>query len=156
MNGRPAETARYFDDFKVGERVESPGITLTESRIVEFAFLYDPQPIHIDVEAARARHYGDVIASGTLTFALATRLFIQSGIFDACYIGGIGVDELRWHRPVRPGDTIRLVAEVVEMRPSASRADRGTLRTAHTVLNQRDETVMTMSVTHVLRRRPGP
>ena len=149
-------SARYFDDFAIGDRIESPGITLTESQIVEFGFLYDPQPIHMDVEAARARHYEDVIASGIQTLALATRLFIQSGVFDSCYIGGIGIDALRWHRPVRPGDTVRLIAEVAEMRPSSSKPDRGTLRTDHSVLNQRDECVMTMSVTHVLRRRPAP
>lgn len=146
---------RWLDDYRVGERVVTRGITLTRDLIVEFAQLYDPQTIHMDIEGARAAHHGDVIASGVQTWALATRLFIESGFFAGCYIGGTGMDELRWPKPVHPGDTIHSEIEVAEVRPSRSKPDRGLVRTHHRVLNQRGEPVMSFYVNHIIARRPG-
>ena len=144
---------RYFDDFKVGERFRSKGVTLTEAEIINFALAYDPQPFHIDVERAAKSPFGALIASGLQTFALGWRMFLQEGLFSACSLGSPGVDELRWTAPVRPGDTIYTEAEVLEARPSTSKADRGTLRMGYRIVNQRNETVLTMAIVHILKRR---
>jgi len=145
---------RYFDDFEIGERFRSNGATMTEADIIEFALAYDPQPFHIDTEAAAKSPYGGLIASGQHTFGIGWRMFLQEGLFKACSMGSPGVDELRWTAPVRPGDTIHTVADVLEKRPSASKPDRGLLRMGYRMLNQRDETVLTMSILHILQRRP--
>lgn len=144
---------RYFDDFKVGERFCSKGATLSEAEVINFAFSYDPQPFHVDVEAAARSPFGGLIASGLHTFALGWRMFLQEGLFSACSLGSPGIDELRWTAPVRPGDTIHTEAEVLEVRPSSSKPDRGTLRMAYRIVNQRSETVLTMSIVHILKKR---
>jgi acyl dehydratase len=146
---------RYFDDFAPGERFVSPGVTLTETMILDFALKYDPQPFHIDLEAAERSPYGGLIASGFQTFAIGFRMFLALGLFRACSLGSPGVDELRWTRPVRPRDTLRQIAEVVEKRPSRSKPDRGTLVMRHRVVNQREEDVLTYTCMHILAKRPG-
>ena len=145
--------ARYFDDFKVGERFGSKGVTLTEAEIINFALAYDPQPFHLDTVAAAESPFGGLIASGLQTFALGWRMFLQEGLFSACSLGSPGIDELRWTAPVRPADTLRTEAEVIETRPSGSKPDRGTLRMAYRITNQRGETVLTMIIVHILKRR---
>jgi acyl dehydratase len=144
---------RYFDDFKVGDRFRSKGVTLTEAEIINFALAYDPQPFHIDVEAAAEAPFGELIASGLQTFALGWRMFLHEGLFSACSLGSPGVDELRWTAPVKPGDTIFTEAEVLEMRPSSSKPDRGTLRMGYRIVNQRSEPVLTMAILHILKKR---
>jgi acyl dehydratase len=145
----------YFDDFAPGDRFDSPGKTLTEAEIVDFAFRFDPQPIHLDVEAAKGSPYGGLIASGFHTMVVGFRMLWQTGVFSACSLGSPGLDEVRWLLPVRPGDTLRTAAEVVETRPSSSKPDRGTCRVKYTILNQRDEAVMTMTAVQIFARRPG-
>lgn len=145
----------YLDDFAPGDRFESPGKTLTEAEIVDFAFRYDPQPIHLDVEAAKGSPYGGLIASGFHTMVVGFRMLWQTGVFSACSLGSPGLDEVRWLLPVRPGDTLRTVAEVVETRPSSSKPDRGICRVKYTILNQRDEAVLTMTAVQIFARRPG-
>ncbi len=145
----------YFDDFAPGDRFESPGKTLTEAEIVDFAFRFDPQPIHLDVEAAKGSPYGGLIASGFHTMVVGFRMLWQTGVFSACSLGSPGLDEVRWLLPVRPGDTLRTAAEVVETRPSSSKPDRGTCRVKYTILNQRDEAVMTMTAVQIFARRSG-
>ncbi len=145
----------YLDDFAPGDRFESPGKTLTEAEIVDFAFRFDPQPIHLDVEAAKGSPYGGLIASGFHTMVVGFRMLWQTGVFSACSLGSPGLDEVRWLLPVRPGDTLRTVAEVVEMRPSSSKPDRGICRVKYTIFNQRDEAVMTMTAVQIFARRPG-
>ena len=144
---------RYFDDFKVGERFRSKGVTLSEAEVINFALAYDPQPFHIDREAAAKSPFGQLIASGLHTFALGWRMFLQEGLFSACSMGSPGIDELRWTAPVKPGDTLYTEAEVLEARPSASKPDRGTLRMGYRILNQKNEVVLTMAIVHILRRR---
>lgn len=144
---------RYFDDFKVGEHFRSKGVTLTEAEIINFALAYDPQPFHIDTGAAKKSPFGGLIASGLQTFALGWRMFLQEGLFSACSLGSPGIDELRWTAPVKPGDTLYTEAEVLEVRPSGSKPDRGTLRMGYRIANQQGETVLTMSIVHILRRR---
>ena len=99
---------RYLDDLKPGDRFVSGGLTLTEAEIIDFAFRYDPQPFHLDANAAADSPYGGLIASGFQSIAVCFRLFIQNGIFAQSSIGSPGLDELRWLAPVRPGDTLEL------------------------------------------------
>lgn len=144
---------RYLEDLQVGQRFISPGITLTESEIIDFALRYDPQPFHLDVNAAAKSPYGGLIASGFQSMALCFRLFIQSGVLAESSLGSPGIDELRWLAPVRPGDTLHSVVEVLEVRPSSSKPDRGIARLKYQSLNQRDEAVLSFIVTHLLKRR---
>ncbi len=148
-------TARYFEDFETGERFRSPGATLSEAQILDFALSYDPQPFHLDKEAAAESSYGGLIASGFQTLALGFRLFYQANVINACSLGSPGMDELRWLAPVRPGDTLHTEAEVVSKRESRSRADRGTLNMAYEIKNQGGEVVMTFTAIHILLKRHG-
>ena len=145
---------RYFDDFEVGQRFESRGATVTESQILDFALAYDPQPFHLDSDAAARSHFGGLIASGFHTLALGFRLFYQTNTISACSMGSPGFAELRWLAPVRPGDTLRTVAEVKDKRPSRSKSDRGTVEMAFAVNNQHGDTVMTFLATIILARAP--
>jgi len=145
-------SARFFDDFAVGETFRSPGATLSETQILDFAMVYDPQPFHIDVEAARSGPFAGLSASGFQTLALSFRLFYQANIINACSLGSPGFDELRWTLPVRPGDTLHVEAEVLDMRASTSKPDRGILRMQYRTLNQEGAVVMTFVAIHMLRR----
>jgi acyl dehydratase len=145
----------FLDDLSVGDRFESKGMTLTEADIVGFAREWDPQPFHIDAEAAGRSHFGGLIASGFQTLAAAFRMFYQTGAIVDANMGGPGIDELRWLLPVRPGDTLRVTAEVREIVPSRSKPDRGLLRLGFTAANQRGETVMTATLMIMMRRRRG-
>ena len=146
----------YFDDLKPGARFETLGKTLSEAEILDFAFRYDPQPFHMDVAYAEAGPYGGLIASGIQTIAVALRLFFQSRVFaPEISIGSPGVDELRWLQPVRPGDTLRAAGEILEVRASRSKPDRGIVRYRMEVLNQRDEVVMTMVSAAIVLREPA-
>ena len=145
---------RWFNEFQVGDRCETRGITLTDSQIVDFALTYDPQHMHVDATAAEAGPFGGLIASGFQTLALSFRLFYDLGLVVDSNIVGPGMDEVRWTAPVKPGDTIRTAVEVIEARESRSKPDRGTVRFQFTVLNQRDETVMTYLAITIIRKRP--
>lgn len=146
----------YFDDLSVGQRFETAGRTLTEADILAFADRYDPQYFHLDIEAAKGGPFGGLIASGLQTMVVGYRMLFQAGLVapDAS-LGSPGIDELRWTKPVRPGDTIRMRGEVVELRPSGSKPDRGIARFFLEVVNQRDEVVMTLRPMWILKKRPS-
>ncbi len=144
---------RYFDDFAVGDRLTTRGVTLTESMIIDFALAYDPQPFHIDVEAAKQSNYGGLIASGFHTLALGFRMVLETGIFRVASMGSPGFDELRWLRPVRPGDTLHTELEVMDKKPSSSKPDRGIMRAAYRIKNQKGEEVLTFLSMHLLKRK---
>ncbi|MGQ9369653.1 MaoC family dehydratase [Azospirillum sp. ST 5-10] len=146
MNGR------HYEDFAVGDVIDTGGVTLTESQIMDFALLYDPQPFHIDTIAAAQGPFGGLVASGFQTLALTFRLFLATGTLAGTSLGGGAADELRWLRPVRPGDTLRVRVEVVAMRPSR-RGDRGIVRCAYTTSNQHGEPVLTVSIDQIVARR---
>ena len=146
---------RYLNDLTPGQRFTSPGLTLSEAEIIDFAWRYDPQPFHLDATAALGSPYGGLIASGFQSLAICFRLFIQSGVLAESSMGSPGIDELRWLAPVRPGDTLHSEIEVLEVRPSSSRPDRGIARLKYQAVNQRGETVLSFIVNHLLRRRPG-
>ncbi len=144
----------YFDDIKVGNRFVSPGVTLTEAEIVNFALKYDPQPFHIDAEAARGGPFGGLVASGFQSLALSFRVFYASAPYISAMAGSPGLEEIRWLKPVRPGDTIRTVTEVIEARASKSRPDRGIIKVRRHVYNQNDEEVLSVTAVEFLLRRP--
>jgi len=146
----------WFDDLQAGQRLRSAGITVTEAALVEFAMAYDPQPIHVDAQAAAAGPYGGLIASGIHTLALACRLVQLTKTWAATCLGAPGIEELRWLKPVRAGDTLHVETEIRELRPSRSRPDRGTVLLDHRVLNQTGEVVMTFTVPEFVARRPSP
>ncbi|WP_207062940.1 MaoC family dehydratase [Motiliproteus sp. SC1-56] len=146
---------RYLDDFSVGERFTTPGITLTESEVIDFAMKYDPQAFHLDVNAAGESLYGGLIASGFQTLSLSFRLFIQSGLLAKCSLGSPGIDELRWLAPVRPGDTLHTRVEVLEVNPSRSKPERGILRLRYEAVNQHGDPVLSYIINHLLSRRPA-
>lgn len=147
-------TTRWFEDFRVGDTFRSPGLTLTEAEIIDFAFRYDPQPFHLDRTAAEASLYGGLIASGWQLGSVMFRLFTMTDPFREASLGSPGVDRIRWLIPVRPGDTVRAVATVTEVRAS-SKPERGIAVIGYELLNQHDEVVMSMSGAQLLRRRPA-
>lgn len=149
-------TTLYFDDLSPGKRFVSRGATLTESQILEFAWQWDPQPFHLDREAAAGWNYGGLIASGFQTLLIAFRLIFHENLWNGASLGSPGIDELRWLKPVRPGDTLHAEVEVLEVKPSRSKADRGTARLRYEVVNQQGETVMSFVGIMILRRRPEP
>jgi acyl dehydratase len=145
----------YLDDFKAGDRFESTsGYTFTDADIIQFAHRYDPQTFHLDAESAKKSIFGGLIASGFQTLAATFRLVHSIG-FLSHNMGGPGIDELRWLKPVRPGDTLRAVVEIVEVVPSKSKPDRGALKYRVAAVNQRGETVMTVIITSLVLRRPA-
>ncbi|MBT3629668.1 MAG: MaoC family dehydratase [Rhodospirillaceae bacterium] len=144
----------YLDDFAEGSIFETEGKTLSEAEILEFALKYDPQPFHMDVEAAKDGPFGGLIASGLQTMAIGLRMLLQAQIFaPGASMGSPGMDELRWLKPVYPGDTLRLRGEVLETIPSRSKPDRGVLRYRMTIFNQHGEDVMSMLGMQILRRQ---
>ncbi|MBT8438773.1 MAG: MaoC family dehydratase [Gammaproteobacteria bacterium] len=144
---------RYLDDFQVGERFVSPGITITESEIIEFALKYDPQSFHMDINAASESLYGGLIASGFQTMALCFRLFIQNGMLAESSMGSPGIDELQFLAPVRPGDTLHTENEVIEVKPSRSKQDRGIMRLKYVAINQHGDAVLSFIINHLLKRQ---
>ena len=145
---------QWFEDFEVGQRFVSQGVTVTEASIIEFATRYDPQRFHVDREAAARTHFGGLIASGFQTLGLTFRKFFELGVIRDSGMGAPGIEELRWTAPVRPGDTLHADVEVVEVRPSGSKTDRGIVRLLYTARNHRGETVMTLIVPQIVARRP--
>jgi acyl dehydratase len=144
----------YFEDFAVGTVFELGQRTLAEDEVLAFARAYDPQPFHTDPEAAARSIYGGLIASGWQTCAVVMRLMCDAYLLRAASMGSPGVDEVRWLAPVRPGDTISARMEVIEARPSASKPDRGVIRSRWTATNQDGTTVLTMLGMGMFRRRP--
>lgn len=148
--------SQWFEDFEVGQRFVSQGVTLTEASIIDFAIRYDPQRFHIDREAAAQTPFGGIVASGFQTLALSFRMFFALGVIRDSGIGAPGVEDLRWTAPVRPGDTLHAEVEVIGLKPSRSKADRGIVRMRYTARNHRGETVMTLVVPQMIARRPPP
>jgi acyl dehydratase len=146
-------TSRYFEDWTEGEVVETRGATLTESQIIDFAMLYDPQPMHIDKSFAEAGPFEGLIASGFQTVAVSFRLFYDLGYVTHSNIIGIGLDEVRWTAPVRPGDTLRCRMEVVSLKESRSKPDRGTMVFKLTALNQHGDEVLHFHSTCILKKK---
>ncbi|CAG0981225.1 MAG: MaoC family dehydratase [Betaproteobacteria bacterium] len=150
------KTCRYYwEDFPVGQVTEFGGITLSEEDIVRFAREFDPQPFHIDAEAAKHSMFGGLIASGWHTCGLAMRMMCDAYLLEAASLGSPGVDNIRWLKPVRPGDTLRVRCVVLEARPLESKPHVGLVRNRWEVLNQHGEEVMQMEGYGMFKRRKG-
>jgi acyl dehydratase len=145
---------RYLEDFAVGQKFGSATLRVEEQRIKDFAAEFDPQPFHLDDAAARATLFRGLAASGWHTAAMTMRLLVDSDVKPAGGIVGAGFDEFRWPRPVRPGDELRVEAEVLEVRPSKSRPGEGLIKLRTTTLNQNNEPVQISVGNLVVPRRP--
>ena len=146
---------RYWEDVKEGEVFELGSRTMDKERMIAFAREFDPQPFHTDEKAAEASVWGGLIASGWLTGSTLMRLLYDGFLKDTASLGSPGVDELRWLKPVRPGDTLTARLTVIEATASRSRPDRGIVRTRMELMNQDGETVMTITGVNFISRRPG-
>lgn len=146
---------RYFEELKIGDRFATATVTVTEADMIAFARQFDPQPFHLDAEAARGSVFGRFVASGWHTAALTMRLIVQGEVQPAGGMIGLGVEKVEWPQPVLPGDTLRAVSEIIELRPSRSRPDRGLVKIRTTTFNQRDESVQVMTSLQIVLRRPA-
>ena len=145
----------YFEDFYVGQKVESGTASLSEADIIDFGRRYANMPYHTDPEAAKKTPFGGVVAPGYQTAALTFGLFVDTGLLSASGLGSPGADKMRWHKPVRPGDVLRMVAEVIEVSPAKKEGGRDAVRIEYTTLNHNDDVVMTLTSLHFVRRRPA-
>jgi acyl dehydratase len=144
----------YLEDLAVGQTYRSRGISVDADGIKRFAAEFDPQPFHLDDEAARQSIFAGLAASGWHTAALTMRLLVESEFTPAGGLVGAGVDALRWPTPVRPGDMLQVQGEVLEVRPSRSKPGQGLVRTRTTTTNQRGEVVQEFVATLIVPRRP--
>jgi acyl dehydratase len=145
----------YLEDFAAGQVFNTGRLRVDKDQIFAFARQFDPQPFHIDEEAARHSPFQGLAASGWHTAALTMRLLVDGELKPAGGILGVGFDELSWPRAVRPGDELHAMSEIVEVRPSKSRPDRGMIRVRTTTLNQNDETVMIFTGNLLVPKRPA-
>ena len=141
---------RHFEDYVAGSTYEFGEIEVGEAEIIEFAKRYDPQDFHTDPAAAAKGPFGGLIASGWLSASLMMRLFADHYLSKNASLASPGVDELRWLKPVRPGDRLRIRISVVEARQSRSKPDRGMVRSAIEMINQDGQVVMTMIAMNLL------
>jgi len=143
----------YWEDFPVGKVTEFGGITLTQEDIMRFAKEFDPQPFHVDEDAAKQSVFGGIIASGWHTCGLAMRMMCDAYLLESASLGSPGVENIRWLKPVRPGDTLRVRSVVLEARPLESKPHVGLVRNRWEVLNQKGEEVMQMEGFGMFKRR---
>jgi acyl dehydratase len=144
---------RYLEDFAVGQTYGSGRLRVDVDQIKSFAARFDPQPFHLDDEAAAKSLFRGLAASGWHTAALTMRLLVEGEMKPAGGIVGAGFDEFRWPRPVRPGDELRIESEILEVRPSKSRPEQGLIKARTTTLNQNGEPVQVMIANLVVPRR---
>jgi acyl dehydratase len=144
---------RYFEDFKIGDVAEMGPVSVSEEEIIDFASRFDPQPFHVDPEAAKASAYGGLIASGWHTAALFMGMFVRDQLLDSASMGSPGVEEIRWTAPVRPGDTLRARSTITDVQPSSKHQNRGTVFSEHEVFNQDDVVVLRMKSRGFFGRR---
>jgi len=147
---------RYFEDYELGTTYECGSVSVDQTEIIDFAKEFDPQPFHVDPVAAAGGPFGGLIASGWHTSALVMRLLVERYLSAEASLGSAGLDEIRWPYPVRPGDTLRARATVVESRRSLSKPDRGIIKTAVEAVNQDGRTVMRATAINFMRVRPAP
>jgi acyl dehydratase len=146
---------RYFEDYVLGISYECGSFSVDAASIISFAKEFDPQSFHVDPVAAADGPFGGLIASGWHTAALTMRLLVENYLSAEASLGGAGVDEIRWPHPVRPGDTLRVRATVVEARRSGSKPDRGIIKTLIETTNSDSQIVMRCTAINFLRVRPA-
>lgn len=148
-------TRRYFEDFTPGDVIELGSRSVSRDEIVAFAREFDPQPFHLDEEAAQQSVYGGLLASGWHTGSISMRLLADGLVNHTVSMGSPGLDEMRWVKPVRPGDTLSGRYTVLECVPSRSKADRGVVRSLLELRNQHGDVVMTIRGMGIFGRRPA-
>jgi len=148
-------TDRYFEDYIEGDVHRFGDVAVEADEIVAFAKLYDPQSIHTDPEAAARGPFGGLIASGWQTCGLMMRLYVEHYLTHNASLASPGLDELRWLKPVRPGDRLSMQVTVRKATPSRSKPDRGAVTSFIEVFNQANEAVMSMTVVNIIGRRPA-
>ena len=147
---------RYFADLEVGSETEFGSYEVTREEVIEFASKYDPQPFHLSDEEAAKTHFGRIAASGWHTAAMTMAVIARHVVADRqAGLGSPGIDELRWLKPVYPGDTLHVRGRIVDKTPSRSRPDLGSFRTETTVTNQEGTPVMRFTSIVLMRRRPA-
>jgi acyl dehydratase len=145
----------YFEDIELGTKASFGRYEVTREEVIDFASKYDPQPFHLDDEAAAKTFFGRLSASGWHTCAMTMRMLVDNMKGkEQAGLGSPGVDEIRWLKPVYPGDTLRVETEITEKTPSKSRPEMGSFKSKVTVLNQHDEPVMTLKSIGLVRTRP--
>lgn len=148
-----AEHKWYFEDMVIGRTIEVGSCTVSEAEILAFATAFDPQPFHIDSQAAAESIYGGIIASGWHTCSMIMRLMVDNFLKDAASMGSPGVDEIRWIKPVRAGDVLSVSTTAIDARASASKPDRGVVTTQWRAVNQHGELVATVKGMGMFLRR---
>lgn len=146
-------TGLYFEDLAVGRSFATAEAAVSAEDIIDFARRFDPQEFHLDAAAAASSVFGGLVASGLHTLSLSFRLFFDLRLWPDAILGSPGMREVLWLKPLRPGDRIRATAEIVELRRSESKPDRGLVAMRHDTLNQRGERIMTVLCLHLLRLR---
>jgi acyl dehydratase len=146
---------RYFEDYVEGDVHRFGSIAVEADEVITFAKRFDPQTFHVDPDAAKLTPFGGLIASGWHTAALTMRMFAEHYLTHVASFGSPGLDELRWLKPVRPGDTLSVRATVLKSTPSKSKPDRGAVTSLVEVLNQLDDVVMTFKCVNIIGRRPA-
>jgi acyl dehydratase len=146
----------YFEDIEIGKHIAYGEYSVAREEVIEFATKYDPQPFHLSDEEAAKTFFGKLSASGWHTCAMVMAMMVENMKSNKqAGLGSPGVDEIRWLKPVYPGDTLRCESETIEKTPSRSRPDMGSMKALITVFNQHDEPVLTMKSIGLIRRRPG-
>ena len=145
----------YFEDLAPGTVLEFGDAEMTAEAIIEFATQFDPQPFHLDPEAAKHSLFGGLCASGWHTASVMMRLWVDNYLSPEASLGSPGVDEVRWHRPVFPGDRLRCRIEILGATPSRSKPFMGTVRSKCQVLNQNSDVVMSLNGIGFFRRKPA-
>ena len=144
---------RYFEDYSPGHVYEFGTITVSEAEIVAFAMQFDPQDSHLDPEKAAAGPFGGLTASGWHTISLAMRLYVDHYLSHVASLASPGADDIRWLKPVRPGDVFRIRVTILDARPSRSKPDRGIVRARVEAINQKDEVVLAVTLVSFIGRR---
>jgi acyl dehydratase len=146
-------TVHYLEDLTPGQRYGTASATVDLEQIQAFAAQFDPQPFHLDPEAAKQTLFGELVASGWHTMGMTMRLIVGSDVQLGWGFLGAGVENMDWPHPVRPGDTLRAENEVLEIKPSRSKPDRGVVRIRTTTYNQRDEPVLIVTAKVIVPKR---
>ena len=144
---------KYFEDFKVGLSFESEPTLISKSEIIDFASKYDPQSFHLDEQAAINGPFGQLTSSGFMTLGKSFTQIFQMGVYNVTSMGAWGMGELRWTKPVYPGDYLKTKIEVLESKKSSKNPRRGTVKLKHTVTNQNDQIVMTWIANQMLKTK---
>ncbi|WP_188054375.1 MaoC family dehydratase [Sphingosinithalassobacter sp. CS137] len=147
---------RYLEDIEVGTVSRFGSYAVTREEVLDFAGKYDPQPFHLSDEAAAQTHFGRIAASGWHSCSMTMAMIVENmKEHPQAGLGAVGVDELRWVKPVYPGDVLRCESEVIDVRPSTSRPEMGSVKSRTTTFNQNDEPVLRFIAIALIRRRPN-